>query len=244
MAGRNKQHDHGSEPPGPPHPVDAPRRRRTWLSVFPLLYLSASAAVYGYRERGDPWNLSFVLFSYSDLLALFYCLGRVSAILQAALGALIWVMAASVTVCGFCGLFLFDRRVNEKQSVGSKDDANPTVATNKISHVEQLHRVSKAIDESQVVGQSRQSNIGLESQHNHPSTTMVILSKDPYNDFRQSMLEMMDAKQQEEEGDKILESGFMEELLMRYLEFNDESVHKEILRAFSDLTSSFRFMAK
>ncbi|KAG6487198.1 uncharacterized protein LOC122011684 [Zingiber officinale] len=151
MAGRNKQHDHGSEPPGPPHPVDAPRRRRrTWLSVFPLLYLSASAAVYGYRERGEPWSLAFVLFSYSDLLALFYCLGRferaaegegtteqrrrlkaviwalaaalmagfsfrVSAVLPAALGALIWVMAASVTVGGFCGLFLFDRRDNEKQ---------------------------------------------------------------------------------------------------------------------------------
>ncbi|KAG6483264.1 hypothetical protein ZIOFF_059906 [Zingiber officinale] len=151
MARRNKQHDHGSEPPGPPHPVDAPRRRRrTWLSVFPLLYLSASAAVYCYRARGDPWSLGFVLFSYSDLLALFYCLGRferaaegegtteqrrrlkaviwalaaalmagfslrVSAVLPAALGALIWVMAASVTVGGFCGLFLFDRRDNEKQ---------------------------------------------------------------------------------------------------------------------------------
>ncbi|KAG6483266.1 hypothetical protein ZIOFF_059908 [Zingiber officinale] len=114
MAGRNKQHDHGSEPRGPPNPVDALRRRLTWLSVFPLLYLSASAAVYAYRERGDPWSLGFVLFSYSDLLALFYCLGRVSAVLPAALGALIWVMAASVTVGGFCGLFLFDRRDNEK----------------------------------------------------------------------------------------------------------------------------------
>lgn len=99
--------------------------------------------------------------------------------------------------------------------------------------------------DEQVVGPSRlQSNNNLESQPHRGSTTTIVLSKDPYNDFRQSMLEMMDAKQREEEGNKILESSFMEELLKRYLEFNDPSVHKEILRAFSDLASSFRFMAK
>lgn len=146
MEGRNKQDDHGSEPPGAPHPVDAPRRRRrSWFFVLILLYLSASGAVYGYRARGDPWNLGFVLFSYSDLLALFYFLdrfdraaaeqrrrlkaviwalaaalmagfsGRVSAVLPAPLGVLIWAMAASVAVGGFFGLFLFDRREDEKQ---------------------------------------------------------------------------------------------------------------------------------
>ncbi|KAG0492143.1 hypothetical protein HPP92_005256 [Vanilla planifolia] len=67
---------------------------------------------------------------------------------------------------------------------------------------------------------------------------VMTFSKEPYEDFRRSMKDMMDARHV---GPKQpLDWDFMEELLFCYLELNDRSVHKYILKAFTDLTVSFR----
>ncbi|WOL09043.1 hypothetical protein Cni_G17796 [Canna indica] len=46
------------------------------LVFFVLLYLTANVAIAAYRSRGDWPTLSFVLFSYVDLLLLFFFLSR------------------------------------------------------------------------------------------------------------------------------------------------------------------------
>nr|CAD1829853.1 unnamed protein product [Ananas comosus var. bracteatus] len=70
------------------------------------------------------------------------------------------------------------------------------------------------------------------------AAAVVTFSKDPYEDFRRSMREMVDARRVD--ASQPLDWDFMEELLFCYLELNDKSVHKYILTAFTDLTVSFR----
>lgn len=65
---------------------------------------------------------------------------------------------------------------------------------------------------------------------------VVKYSKEPYFDFRQSMMEMMEANHVKL-GEKP-DMDFMGRLLDRYLELNDRSVHDDIRRAFDDLTRS------
>ncbi|PKA64203.1 hypothetical protein AXF42_Ash009423 [Apostasia shenzhenica] len=67
---------------------------------------------------------------------------------------------------------------------------------------------------------------------------VVTFSKDPYEDFRRSMKDMVDARHVVR--GVPLDWDFMEELLFFYLELNDRSVHRYILRAFTDLTASIR----
>ncbi|KAJ0985593.1 hypothetical protein J5N97_003949 [Dioscorea zingiberensis] len=67
---------------------------------------------------------------------------------------------------------------------------------------------------------------------------VMTFSKDPYDDFRRSMQDMVDARHVDPE--QPLDWDFMEELLFCFLELNDRTVHKYILRAFTDLTVSFR----
>ncbi|XP_008810113.2 transcription repressor OFP14-like [Phoenix dactylifera] len=67
---------------------------------------------------------------------------------------------------------------------------------------------------------------------------VTTFSKDPYDDFRRSMQDMVDARHVDPH--QALDWDFMEELLFCYLELNDRSVHKYILRAFTDLTVSYR----
>ncbi|CAL9061545.1 unnamed protein product [Musa banksii] len=54
-----------------------------------------------------------------------------------------------------------------------------------------------------------------------------------------SMQEMMKAHNAVSADDR-LDREFMEQLLLCYLELNEQSVHKDILRAFTDLTAAFR----
>ncbi|CAD5186684.1 unnamed protein product [Musa acuminata subsp. burmannicoides] len=63
---------------------------------------------------------------------------------------------------------------------------------------------------------------------------VVKYSKEPYFDFRQSMMEMME-ENCVNLGEKT-DWDFMRRLLDRYLELNDRSVHDDIRRAFDDLT--------
>ncbi|CAL9112040.1 unnamed protein product [Musa acuminata var. zebrina] len=83
---------------------------------------------------------------------------------------------------------------------------------------------------------SRTNEAGAEARGD--GVAVVTFSKDPYDDFRRSMQGMVDARHVEP--NQPLDWDFMKELLFCYLELNDRSVHKHILRAFTDLTVSFR----
>lgn len=85
---------------------------------------------------------------------------------------------------------------------------------------------------SSLVEEARLSEAAAESG----GEAVVRFSNEPYEDFRLSMEEMVAA--QGRRGTPDWE--FMQELLFSYLEFNDRSVHGDILRAFTDLTASIR----
>ncbi|XP_072966717.1 transcription repressor OFP14-like [Typha angustifolia] len=89
---------------------------------------------------------------------------------------------------------------------------------------------SSVVEESLSLSSSSSSSTG-------DGVAVMTLSKEPYEDFRRSMQEMVDARHV----DKYcpLDWDFMEELLFCYLELNDKRVHKFILRAFVDLSVSF-----
>ncbi|KAG6481314.1 hypothetical protein ZIOFF_057911 [Zingiber officinale] len=83
---------------------------------------------------------------------------------------------------------------------------------------------------SSLVEEARLSEAAAESG----GEAVVRFSDEPYEDFLRSMEEMVAA--QGPRGTPDWE--FMQELLFSYLELNDRSVHGDILRAFTDLSSS------
>ncbi|VAI41871.1 unnamed protein product [Triticum turgidum subsp. durum] len=64
---------------------------------------------------------------------------------------------------------------------------------------------------------------------------IVLFSMDPYTDFRRSMQNMI--KMHHGQESQSLDWDFLEELLFYYLQLNDQSVHRHILKAFADLTA-------
>ncbi|XP_043700346.1 transcription repressor OFP14-like [Telopea speciosissima] len=64
------------------------------------------------------------------------------------------------------------------------------------------------------------------------SIAVLTYSRDPYEDFRQSMAEMIKARLSQDES---VDWEFMEELLFCYLKLNDKKSYKYILGAFVDL---------
>ncbi|CAL0322035.1 unnamed protein product [Lupinus luteus] len=69
--------------------------------------------------------------------------------------------------------------------------------------------------------------------------TLLKYSVSPYEEFRRSMKEMMEARGRSHESDE-LDWEFMEELLFCYLDLNDKKSHKFILGAFVDLITAMR----
>jgi uncharacterized protein (TIGR01568 family) len=67
------------------------------------------------------------------------------------------------------------------------------------------------------------------------NAAIVLFSVDPYTDFRRSMEDMIRMHHGQEF--QPLDWDFLEELLFYYLQLNDRSVHKYILKAFADLTA-------
>ncbi|CAL5074677.1 unnamed protein product [Urochloa decumbens] len=71
---------------------------------------------------------------------------------------------------------------------------------------------------------------------------VVTFSAAPYEDFRRSMREMVDASA--DRGSALaapaVDWEFMEELLFCYLHLNDRAVHRDILRAFTDTVAALR----
>lgn len=68
------------------------------------------------------------------------------------------------------------------------------------------------------------------------SVKVMTFSKDPYDDFHRSMQDMVESRHGGHR--QPLDWDFMEELLFCYLELNDRSVHRYILKAFADLTAA------
>lgn len=74
-----------------------------WLTVLGFVFLSFNSGMALYRSRGDVAAVSFVVFSYVDLVLLFYCLRRYE---RAAAGsaqrewlkAAVWILTAALTV--------------------------------------------------------------------------------------------------------------------------------------------------
>lgn len=73
---------------------------------------------------------------------------------------------------------------------------------------------------------------------------VVTFSAAPYEDFRRSMREMVDAAAVGGAAAPAVDWDFMEELLFCYLHLNDRAVHKDILRAFTDTVAAIRWKSK
>lgn len=72
---------------------------------------------------------------------------------------------------------------------------------------------------------------------------VVTFSKDPQDDFLQSMEEMLDAhlsSSQLQRSPALVDWDFMQDLLLCYLHLNDAGVHAHILQAFADLVAELR----
>ncbi|CAN6210505.1 unnamed protein product [Urochloa humidicola] len=69
---------------------------------------------------------------------------------------------------------------------------------------------------------------------------VVTFSAAPYEDFRRSMREMVDAAAGAAAAAPAVDWEFMEELLFCYLHLNDRAVHGDILRAFTDTVAALR----
>ncbi|KAL5227144.1 hypothetical protein ABZP36_015409 [Zizania latifolia] len=78
----------------------------------------------------------------------------------------------------------------------------------------------------------RETSSGDENDIN---TAIMLFSMDPYTDFRRSMQNLIEMHHGQES--QPLDWDFLEELLFYYLQLNDQSVHKYILKAFADLTA-------
>jgi uncharacterized protein (TIGR01568 family) len=87
----------------------------------------------------------------------------------------------------------------------------------------------------QTSGDIKEARPGEESVD---GTAIVVFSLDPYTDFRRSMQNMI--KTHHGSISQPLDWDFLEELLFYYLQLNDQTAHKHILKAFADLTARTR----
>lgn len=77
------------------------------------------------------------------------------------------------------------------------------------------------------------------------SVAEITYSSDPYEDFRQSMVDMLHARHGcDDNPSEPLDWDFIEQLLFCYLKLNDKKVHTYIFRAFGDLTEKGRQMLR
>uniref|UniRef100_A0A0E0JKM7 Transcription repressor n=1 Tax=Oryza punctata TaxID=4537 RepID=A0A0E0JKM7_ORYPU len=85
-----------------------------------------------------------------------------------------------------------------------------------------------------VAEDTRETSSGDED-NSSSCTAIMLFSMDPYTDFRRSMQNIIETHHVEEP--QPLDWDFLEELLFYYLQLNEQSVHKYILKAFADLTA-------
>ncbi|XP_059644548.1 transcription repressor OFP14-like [Cornus florida] len=79
---------------------------------------------------------------------------------------------------------------------------------------------------------TRPSDVVKEEMGPEDFIMVLTYSKNPYDDFRRSMQEMIEARLQH---NGRADWGFMEELLFCYLNLNDKKSHKYILSAYVDM---------
>ncbi|KAF6172855.1 hypothetical protein GIB67_035409 [Kingdonia uniflora] len=72
------------------------------------------------------------------------------------------------------------------------------------------------------------------------SIALLTYSPAPYDDFRQSMLEMIEARLRDDKHNRAVDWDFMEELLFCYLRLNEKKAYKYILSAFTDVVVKMR----
>ncbi|KAJ8513833.1 hypothetical protein OPV22_004267 [Ensete ventricosum] len=129
------------------------------LTIIALLFLTVNSLDVAYRSRHDPPTLAFVVFAYSDLMVLLFCLKRmerlplegrerlkfpvwalstalilafswrVAAVMPLVLAVVVWLMSGSVAVGGFYGLFIY----REAEDNGVVDHAYSPPKSNGIS---------------------------------------------------------------------------------------------------------------
>ncbi|KAJ3709053.1 hypothetical protein LUZ61_012758 [Rhynchospora tenuis] len=79
-------------------------QRPNWLSKFGLIVLTVNSVLAVYRSIGDKGSISFILFSYIDLLLLFWCLhlsehtSATNATDRDRIKAAVWFLATILTV--------------------------------------------------------------------------------------------------------------------------------------------------
>ncbi|XP_068649286.1 transcription repressor OFP14-like [Aristolochia californica] len=89
--------------------------------------------------------------------------------------------------------------------------------------------------------ETTEGNAPRSSSSSIPGDSLAVLtySRRPYEDFRRSMQEMVEAREREG-AEAPLDWDFMEELLFCYMKLNEKRAHKYILGAFVDLIVNFR----
>lgn len=75
------------------------------------------------------------------------------------------------------------------------------------------------------------ARLSFTSEMNCGGVAVVVYTCDPSCEFRQSMQEMVSSRHIDQ-----VHWEFMQELLLCYLQLNDQSVHKYVLKAFAELT--------
>ncbi|KAL0463884.1 UNVERIFIED_CONTAM: Transcription repressor OFP14 [Sesamum latifolium] len=93
---------------------------------------------------------------------------------------------------------------------------------------------ASATDDSSTAKETEE--IGAEDSSAPDDIVILTYSESSYEDFRLSMLGMVETRL---EHGGVLDWEFMEELLFRYLDLNNEKSYKHILRAFLDLAVVF-----
>ena len=150
------------QPASPPPEADA--NGFNFLTIIALLFLTVNSADVAYRSRHDPPTLAFVVFAYSDLMMLLFCLKkmeqlplegrerlkfpvwalstalilafswRVAEIMPLVLAVVVWLLSGSVAVGGFYGLFIY----RETEDGGVVDHAYSLAKTNELSPEEKV----------------------------------------------------------------------------------------------------------
>ncbi|KAJ4820014.1 Transcription repressor OFP14 [Rhynchospora pubera] len=115
----------------------------------------------------------------------------------------------------------------------SDDDSSSTHTFTKLHAMDHADFSSNSASTPSMTSSSATEEISTKS----PGVGIVTFSMDPYEDFRRSMKRMVEAHHVD--ASQHLDWDFLEELLFCYLELNDKSIHKHVLRAFSDITAWF-----
>ncbi|KAF0930039.1 hypothetical protein E2562_027210 [Oryza meyeriana var. granulata] len=137
--------------------------------------------------------------------------------------------------------FLFDNfrslYIHDGDSNARRPSPSPGTLASLVDRIQPAAAAAAAAAESSLGSESVAEGIRETSSGDgdNSSTAIMLFSMDPYTDYRRSMQNIIELHHGEEP--QPLDWDFLEELLFYYLQLNDRSVHKYILKAFADLTA-------